>query len=92
MATLSARERRAALASREPAEERGGPRFAPGDRVVHASFGRGVVVACQPSGGDTQVTVAFEGQGVKKLLLSLAPLRPAPGSAGEDGASEALEG
>ena len=28
--------------------------------------------------GDQRVTVAFEGQGVKKLLLSIAPLEPAP--------------
>ena len=87
------RERRAALATRAAqgwsTRTAGGaaetadavdedPRYAPGDRVRHAKFGLGVVVSCTVARGDQQVTVAFEGQGVKKLLLSLAPLEPAP--------------
>jgi DNA helicase-2/ATP-dependent DNA helicase PcrA len=50
------------------------PAFAPGERVVHGSFGEGVVVSCETLPGDQQVTVAFEGRGVKRLLLSYAPL------------------
>lgn len=51
------------------------PAFAPGDRVHHASFGEGVVVSCRVDSGDQMVTVAFKGEaGVKKLLLSMAPL------------------
>ena len=53
------------------------PAFTAGDRVVHERFGTGVVVSCQLVPGDQQVTVAFEGQGVKRLLLSFAPLRAA---------------
>ena len=82
------RERRAALATRaaegwgdrgrgaegDAADEE--PRYAPGDRVRHAKFGLGVVVSCVVARGDQQITVAFEGQGVRKLLLSLAPLEP----------------
>ncbi len=45
-----------------------------GDHVRHAQFGEGVVVSCQPVKGDAEVTVAFTGMGVKKLLLSLARL------------------
>ena len=46
-----------------------------GDKVRHASFGDGIVMACKPSGDDFEVTVAFkEGHGVKRLLLSFAPL------------------
>lgn len=50
--------------------------FRPGDRVSHASFGGGVVVAClaAPSGDDFEVTVAFKGQGVKRLLATYAML------------------
>ena len=50
--------------------------FRPGDRVAHASFGEGVVVAClaAPSGDDFEVTVAFRGQGVKRLLATYAML------------------
>ena len=45
-----------------------------GDHVCHAQFGNGVVVSCQPVKDDSEVVVAFKGQGIKKLLLSLAKL------------------
>jgi DNA helicase-2/ATP-dependent DNA helicase PcrA len=68
---------RAAL-PREGAESRplvAGDKFRPGDHVKHERFGEGVVVSCEPSGGDYQVIVAFQGEaGIKKLLLSFAPL------------------
>jgi hypothetical protein len=37
-------------------------------------FGEGVVINCSPNKDDQEITVAFEGAGVKHLLLSLAPL------------------
>jgi DNA helicase-2/ATP-dependent DNA helicase PcrA len=49
--------------------------FGVGDRVRHAKFGIGVVVACNPLKSDAEVTVAFPGViGVKKLIQSLAKL------------------
>ena len=48
--------------------------FQPGDRVRHEHFGDGVVVSAREQRGDTEVTVAFEGQGVKRLMLNFAPL------------------
>jgi len=51
--------------------------FSAGDHVRHARFGEGIVVtaALTASGADQEVTVAFKGAfGVKKLLLSFAPL------------------
>ena len=50
--------------------------FRPGDRVGHARFGQGVVVACleTPTRDDFEVTVAFKGQGVKRLLAGLSGL------------------
>ncbi|MFC1999578.1 hypothetical protein ACFLXE_02335 [Chloroflexota bacterium] len=45
-----------------------------GDRVRHEKFGEGIVVSCSPSRDDHEVVVAFENIGVKRLLLSLAPL------------------
>jgi DNA helicase-2/ATP-dependent DNA helicase PcrA len=51
------------------------PALATGDKVRHATFGDGIVMAARPSGDDVEVTVAFtEGNGVKRLLLSFAPL------------------
>ena len=85
--TETPRERRAAYAARQAqgwdSGDPGGdggevdePRYAAGDRVRHSHFGAGVVVSCEVTRGDQRVVVAFEGQGVKKLLLSLAPLEP----------------
>jgi len=46
----------------------------PGDRVRHNRFGDGQVIGIKPTGADKEIIVAFEGVGVKKLLLSMAPL------------------
>ena len=45
-----------------------------GDHVQHPQFGEGVVVSCQSTKSDVEVVVAFEGEGVKKLLLSFAKI------------------
>jgi DNA helicase-2/ATP-dependent DNA helicase PcrA len=51
------------------------PIFDVGERVRHQKFGTGVVIACVPLKGDTEVTVAFPGvTGIKKLVQSLAKL------------------
>ncbi len=50
------------------------PKLRPGDHVHHAQFGNGVVVSYQSVKGDTEAMVAFDGAGVKKLLLSFAKL------------------
>ena len=65
------RRRRSASPSRQGA----GVALSTGDRVRHKTFGEGIVTEAKQSGGDTEVTVAFkDGQGVKRLLLSFAPL------------------
>ena len=49
--------------------------FRAGDKVTHDSFGRGIVVSCEPKPDDYEVTVAFVGaQGIKRLLYSIAKL------------------
>ena len=57
-----------------PSAQPAAPAFATGDKVRHPTFGDGIVVSSEASGGDIQVTVAFDGQGVKRLLLSFAQL------------------
>ena len=53
--------------------------FSAGDRVKHGTFGEGIVVSCGESGDEQVVTVAFKGShGIKKLLLSYAPLEKLP--------------
>jgi DNA helicase-2/ATP-dependent DNA helicase PcrA len=50
------------------------PELKPGDHVHHEQFGEGVVISCQPVKNDAEVVVAFDGAGVKRLLLSFARL------------------
>jgi len=50
------------------------PELSVGDHVHHPQFGEGVVVSGKPVKDDVEVVVAFDGAGVKKLLLSFARL------------------
>jgi DNA helicase-2/ATP-dependent DNA helicase PcrA len=52
----------------------GSLRLKVGDHVRHSKFGSGIVMNCLPTRDDQELTVAFEGAGIKKLLASLAPL------------------
>jgi DNA helicase-2/ATP-dependent DNA helicase PcrA len=45
-----------------------------GDHVRHRRFGEGIVVSSQWVKGDEEVTVAFVGQGVKRLIAAYAGL------------------
>lgn len=45
-----------------------------GDRVLHATFGEGIVVTSKLTRHDEEVTVAFAGSGVKTLAASIANL------------------
>lgn len=46
----------------------------PGDQVSHEAFGVGHVVEVKGSGSDTEVTVHFDDEGEKRLLLAYANL------------------
>ncbi len=50
--------------------------YRPGCKVKHATFGIGVVLSVQKNQDDSILSVAFPGQGVKKLALSAAPIEP----------------
>ena len=64
---------RPALSKAEPTGA-GRPRFQTGETVHHQVFGEGVVIQSKVVGGDEEVTVAFAGAGLKRLLASLAHL------------------
>lgn len=57
-----------------PLKPSAGTSFAPGQKVRHAQFGEGIVVDAKLQGDDEEVTVAFVGKGVKRLLASMARL------------------
>ncbi len=52
----------------------GRARYRDGQKVRHRVFGEGRVVSSKLTRDDEEVTVAFPGQGVKKLMASLAGL------------------
>ena len=45
------------------------------DAVQHATFGVGTVIESNLAGGEEEVTVAFPGIGIKRLLVSIAGLK-----------------
>ena len=62
------------------AEELG---LVPGDSVVHARFGQGVVLEVQGAGDEARATICFPTHGEKRFLLALSPLERATPVAGE---------
>ena len=67
--------RSAALAAAAAAPAPSGPTLRVGDLVRHRAFGEGIVMATDVTASDVEVTVEFAGgTGVKRLLLSFAPL------------------
>lgn len=61
-----------AAAKAKPAREI--PSLAPGDRVVHDSFGMGTVVAVDGVAEKSVASIDFGSEGVKRLLLRYAPV------------------
>ncbi len=53
------------------------PAWRAGDRVRHRRFGDGIVVSSRIVKGDEEVTVAFVGEGVKRLIAAYAGLERA---------------
>ena len=45
-----------------------------GRKVKHSKFGVGTVVSIADTGSDKKLTIAFDNQGIKILMLSLANL------------------
>ena len=52
--------------------------FHVGDRVIHDTWGEGMVTALSRSRSGPEITVNFPGEGEKLLLLEYAPLKKAP--------------
>ena len=57
-----------------PPRPAGTTQWKAGEKARHASFGEGIVVQSKATGGDEEVTIAFAGHGIKRLLASLAHL------------------
>ncbi len=51
------------------------PDYQLGDKVEHGKFGQGVIVAVKGEGPDAELSVAFAGAGIRKLLAQYANLK-----------------
>jgi DNA helicase-2/ATP-dependent DNA helicase PcrA len=49
-------------------------RYHSGERVRHAKFGEGIVIASKVRGDDEEVDVSFAGYGIKRLSANIANL------------------
>lgn len=49
-------------------------KYKAGQKVRHKSWGVGTIVSAQSKGQDTMLTIAFDQEGIKKLLQSFAPI------------------
>jgi DNA helicase-2/ATP-dependent DNA helicase PcrA len=49
----------------------------PGDRIVHARWGEGVIVEVRGEGPRAEAVIGFERHGEKRFLLSATPLKRA---------------
>ena len=47
----------------------------PGEAVLHARFGEGVVIEVEGEGDDARATIRFPNHGEKRFLIALSPLR-----------------
>jgi DNA helicase-2/ATP-dependent DNA helicase PcrA len=59
-----------------PLKAAAGAKFTAGMKVRHSVFGDGIVVSSMPKDDDEEVTIAFVGKGVKKLIAGFANLQP----------------
>ncbi len=58
----------------KPQRPTGSSTYRPGEKVQHESFGRGIVLNLSGTGNSEVVTIAFDGEGIKKLEVSYANL------------------
>ena len=58
----------------EPKEITGIDSVKEGSKVKHKAWGVGTVVQVKGSGEQTEATIVFETQGIKKVMLSYAPV------------------
>ena len=64
--------REAAASLQNSIEPKPCPEYHPGDRVVHKSFGEGMVLTVLPMGNDALLEVAWDTVGTKKLMAKTA--------------------
>ncbi|WBW50612.1 UvrD-helicase domain-containing protein [Peptoniphilus equinus] len=46
-----------------------------GDKIIHKKWKEGMVVSKVAKGTDTEIVVSFDGKGLKRLMLSIAPIK-----------------
>ena len=47
----------------------------PGTKIIHGKFGKGTVITVKGSGDSAELTIAFDHEGIKKLVMGFAPIK-----------------
>ena len=64
----------AAQPSKAPTAASGGT-MKPGTKIVHGKFGKGTIISVKGSGDSAELTIAFDHEGIKKLVMGFAPIK-----------------
>ena len=78
LSSVKRQKRRSAMEARRPVATVSGTELESGDRVRHTHWGVGTVREVIGAGDRAEALVRFDGQGDKRLLLSMAPLEKMP--------------
>ena len=46
-----------------------------GTKIIHGKFGQGTVITVKGSGESAELTIAFDNEGIKKLVMGFAPIK-----------------
>ncbi|WP_432407994.1 DNA helicase PcrA [Wukongibacter sp. M2B1] len=71
---ISMRKPKEVKIDRKPVSNVSSSEVKPGTKVQHKKFGTGTVISIKGSGDKAELTIAFDKQGIKKLMLGFAPI------------------
>jgi len=71
---ISLRSPKEVKAEKKPNNNVNSSAIKPGTKVQHKKFGTGTIITINGSGDKAELTIAFDKQGIKKLMLGFAPI------------------
>lgn len=71
---ISLRKPKENKVANKPASNVKSSEIKPGTKVKHKKFGTGTIISINGAGDNSELTIAFDKQGIKKLMLGFAPI------------------
>ncbi|SHJ99062.1 DNA helicase PcrA [Paramaledivibacter caminithermalis] len=72
---ISLRKPKEQKIQKKPASNVSSSEIKPGTKVQHKKFGTGTIISIDGTGDKAELTIAFDQQGIKKLMLGFAPIQ-----------------